>query len=90
VADANNGGMYSFLVSTGKPLILPEVGLSSANPAMSSIDMSRLIDIIQTSLPEVVGFVNWCQGWDLADQNNVSALLNNPWVVDLSEMPSGI
>jgi mannan endo-1,4-beta-mannosidase len=47
VADANNGGMYAFLVSTGKPLILPEVGLSSSTPGTDSIDNSQLMSLIQ-------------------------------------------
>ena len=87
---ANNGNMYSDLASTGKPVILAELGLQNSNSQVVNVDESQLVDgtrILQ-GLPNVVGFVEWCGGYDLYKQLNTSTLLYNPLIINRSQMPS--
>lgn len=87
---ATNGNMYAQLVSTGKPLIIPEMGLSAAGPANYTQDDMVIINSIRNSLPNVVGFVEFNGGWSIVNQNNASALMNDPWIINLADIPGGL
>ena len=89
VGAANSGGMYQALVATGKTLILPEIGLlTGGNPPKFSADNTDIINDIKSSLPNVVGFIVFNGPWSICNQNNASALMNDAWVVNASEIPT--
>jgi len=89
VADVNEGNMYSELVASGKPLIFPEIGLAkSGTAAKDSLDNTAIIKNIKASLPNVVGFLDWNGAIAICNQSNASALLNDPWVINMSTMTS--
>ena len=90
VSSATNGNMYSQLVATGKPVIFPEIGLSANGPADFSVDNTAIINAIQSSLPNVVGFLVFNGSWAICNQNNASGLMNNSWVANLADVPSGL
>lgn len=90
VSFANAGGLYGDLVATGKPIIFPEIGLSPNGPANYTEDNTAIINAIQQSMPNVVGFLVFNGSWAICNQNNASGLMNNPWIVNLSDLPSGI
>lgn len=88
VSAANAGSMYSQLVATGKPVIIPEIGLSASGPANYTQDDMVIINSIKTSLPNVVAFVAFNGGFSIGNQNNAAALMNDPWIVNASNLPS--
>jgi len=90
VGSATNGNMYSELVATGKPLIMPEVGLSANGPQNFTLDNTVIINSIRNSLPNVVGFAVFNGGWSICNQNNAAQLMNDPWIVNAGNVPSGL
>jgi mannan endo-1,4-beta-mannosidase len=86
----NAGNAYSDLASLGKPLILPEVGLGINAPANDTVDDTTIIDDIKKSFPDFVAFVVFNGSFAICNQDNASALMNDPWVVDLAGVPSGL
>jgi hypothetical protein len=86
--DSGIQSSYSALKGLGKPLIFAECGASSApnQPALYSVDSSTIITGIQSSYPQMVGYVVWCQNWAISNQNGAAALLNNPWSINFNTL----
>jgi mannan endo-1,4-beta-mannosidase len=87
---ANSGNMYAQLVASGKPLIIPEIGLSANGPSNFTQDDMVIINSIRNSLPNVVGFVAFNGSWSIVNQNNASSLMNDPWIINVSNIPAGL
>jgi mannan endo-1,4-beta-mannosidase len=86
-SDPANATMYAGLRGTGKPLIIPEIGLGYAGPPDHTRDDRVIIDSIKGAYPDVVGFVVFNGSFAICNQNDAAALMNDPWVIDLAELP---
>jgi len=75
---------YNALLTLNKPFTLSEFGpCGPSSPCTNNfIDYSALITSIKNVMPKTVMWLSWNQGWGMADQNNVSTLLNDPWVIN--------
>lgn len=83
---ANADNMYPGMDAMNVPIGLAEYALATTYPAnANTIDDSSLIAEIKQNLPDVVFSFNWCQGADIANQKNASALMNDPTVVTLAD-----
>lgn len=87
----SNDPTYAALVGLGKPIILAEAGVISANNsavAPQAGDNSALLATVKTSFPKVVAVVLWCQNYALPEQKGEKAVMTDPAVVTLSDLPS--
>jgi hypothetical protein len=88
-----SSGVYASLASHNKPIIMGEVGVESWNnsivPQMSG-DNEAYLTSIRQSAPKIVGLIYFCQNWAIPYQQNDSALMNDPSVIALNNLPSGL
>jgi hypothetical protein len=78
---------YSFFLTTGKPIMLGETGFYTGSGADFSKDYSALLQTIKSIMPKIAGVMVWCDNDALVNQNGVSAFMNDPAVVTLSDLP---
>jgi hypothetical protein len=73
---------YDELVLTGKPFALTEYGPFSNNDPITyqSRDYRLLLDGLKQNMPKTVWWMAWSSPWDLAAQQHISTVLNDPWV----------
>jgi Glycosyl hydrolase family 26 len=88
--DSNSNNIYNFYLTTGKPIIFAEVGGNSNTSAErpGTFDNSTILAAVKASFPQAVAIVYWCQNEGLAQQQGPSAVLNDPAVVTLSDLPT--
>lgn len=89
-SDPANGSMYAQLVATGKPLIVPEIGLGYSAPARDTQFNPVIVDSIRSAYPHVVGFVVFNSSFAVCNQLDASVLMNDPWIVNLGNLPGGL
>jgi mannan endo-1,4-beta-mannosidase len=81
-------GGYASLVSTGKLVCMSEFGPHGPHQGDPSFDETTLVSAFQEKMPRTVFFVQWWDkdagkvGWGMASTQNVSAALNNPWIIN--------
>lgn len=83
-------GEYDALVATGKPLGLFEFGPMPASGAgwdTVKYDYGNLIRDIRAYYPRISFFQAWEYVWALGRHENLSGLLNDPWVITRDELP---
>ena len=80
---------YSYLSGLGKPFALTEVGVCNYLGCPSPQNLSDIISDIKTYAPNSIYWNNWDDTWSMDYGTNVSTLLNDPWVVNRSDNPSG-
>lgn len=81
---------YAALVQFQQPLILAEVGVQSSNNdkvQQFSGDNTQLLDTVKRHYPQAVAVVLFCQHWAIPVQNGAAALMNDPAVLTLSDLP---
>lgn len=86
----NDFGSYDDLVATGKPVALLEYGPSPADGSGwqdPAYDWTHLVRDIRTRYPKIVFFQAWEYIWQIGYGANVSSMMNDPWVVTLSDLP---
>jgi hypothetical protein len=88
--DSNSNNVYNFYLTTDKPIMFAEVGGNSDNSAErpGSFDNSTILAAVKARFPKAVAIVYWCQNEGLAQQKDASAVLNDPAVVTLSDVPA--
>lgn len=82
------GEGYSKLLATGKPFALTETGPHPTRDG--SWDNTNLINRIRDVYPKIAYFYYW-ESWTdnkvaIVDNQNASALLNDPWVITRDEL----
>lgn len=89
----SSGNQYAGMTATGKPVIIGEIGMSGSPPSLANgptLDNSQIISAIKSSLPNIVGYMVWDQGFEITHQNGASVLLNDAWSANLSDIPAGL
>ena len=93
--DSNTGQtIYAEMTARGKPFFIAEAGLGIYNgqyvvpPSAGTQDNTVYMNAIRQYLPNTIGFVVWCQGFDIYLQKNSSQLMNDAWAVNLGEVPA--
>ena len=90
---ASDTSMYNYLVATGKPFMYAETGMHSSNNSIISLftyDNEALLQAVKTVAPKAFAVVLFCQHWALSQQNGAAAFMNDPAVIALSDLPSGL
>jgi mannan endo-1,4-beta-mannosidase len=85
--------MYDALLALGKPIIYAEVGVTNSNNSVVapfSADNSQLLAVVKAQFPKVVAVVFWCQNFGIPRQNGAAALLGDPAIINLSDLPPGL
>jgi hypothetical protein len=84
--------MYNAITPLGKPIMYAEMGVDSpfTSGPLHSGDYSVLLATIQAGFPKVFAAVVWCQTWALSEQSGAAAFMNNPAIISLSDLPSGL
>ena len=88
-----NDPSYSALATLKKPIIIAESGVESADNnsvAPFSGDNSKLLATVKSNFPQVVALIIWCQNWALSQQNGAAAFMNDPSILSMSDLPSGL
>jgi mannan endo-1,4-beta-mannosidase len=91
--DMTVDGGYAQLTGTGKPFMIGEAGIGNGNNSSISLDMGNnetYTQQIEQGAPLVVGIVFFCQHWAISVQEGAAALMNDPTVIAMNELPSGI
>ena len=82
--------MYNYFVTTGKPIFFAEVGSNSNDSAVvvDTFDNSTILAQIKAHFPKVVGMLFWGLNQAISKQNGASALMSDPAVITLSDVPA--
>jgi len=81
---------YSYLTGLGKPFAFTEMGqCDPSGSGCTAKDSNLIITGIKANAPATVYWSNWDEVWSLDYHNNVPKLLNDPWVVNREDNPSG-
>lgn len=92
VADAPVVNGYQVLVSTGKPVCMSEFGPGSPHRGDPNFDETALVSAFRTRMPRTTFFVQWWDGnngfvgWGMSETKNLSAALNDPWIVNRGDI----
>ncbi len=84
---------YSAIESFGKPVMLAETGVETANNsavAPFSSDNDKLLGTVKANFPKVFAVVIWCQNYGLPKQNGAGAFMNDSSLLALNDLPSGL
>jgi beta-mannanase len=77
-----------------KPEIYAEAGATlvseSVQAGTDTLDNSALLSLVEQTFPQIVGVVIWCQSVALDSQNGAAAVMNDPQVITLNALPSGL
>ena len=81
--------MYNYFVTTGKPIFFAEVGSNSNDSAVAvdTFDNSTILAQVKAHFPKVVGMLFWGLNQAIAKQNGASALMSDPAVITLGNLP---
>ena len=92
VAEAPVVDGYKQLVSTGKPVCMSEFGPGSAHGGDLNFDETALVSAFRGQMPRTAFFVQWWDGnagrigWGMSETKNLSAALNDPWIVNRGDI----
>jgi len=81
-------GTYQLLQTLGKPTVLAEFGPGGPNGGDTNFQEPSLISAIQSTMPNISFWQQWWDGnaggvgWGMAECQNVSEALNDPWVLN--------
>jgi beta-mannanase len=80
--------MYNYFVSTGKPFFFFEAGVSGNPGVNSGNNDTGVLNVVKSEFPKAFAVVIWCQQWALDSQNGESAVMTDPAIVTLSDVPA--
>jgi mannan endo-1,4-beta-mannosidase len=87
---ARDASTYRALLSLGQPILYGETGVTDPNNSRvdpGSADNSQLLALVKASFPRVIGMVFFCQNYGISQQQGASELLNDPAIVNRSDLP---
>ena len=76
------------LLRLPKPFGLSEFGPHGPFHPPGNYNYLRFMNGVETNFPQAVFFQSWSVGWGLATNQNVTALLHHPWVVNRADLPN--
>jgi hypothetical protein len=88
-----NDPTYPALETLNKPIMLAESGVETPNNnavAHFSGDNGQLLATVKANFPKVFAISFWCQNWALPVQNGEAAFMNDPAVISMADLPSGL
>jgi mannan endo-1,4-beta-mannosidase len=79
---------YHLLLSTGKPFAIGEFGPGGAgvDQVPTGWDFRVLMHAIRTALPRTVWWQSWAGVWGMQNGSQVTAVLDDPWVLTRDEI----
>jgi mannan endo-1,4-beta-mannosidase len=81
---------YEEIARLPKPFGFAEFGPHGAKNPPADFDYRRLLEGIRKNFPRTVFFQSWNGGWSLASNYHAKELLNDPWCVNLADLPPGL
>jgi mannan endo-1,4-beta-mannosidase len=90
VVDTHHIKGYAEVAKIGKPFGFTEYGPHGASNPPGDYDYRQFLAGVKKDFPQAVFFMSWDAKWSLARNNNVKELLNDAWIVNRSDLPSGL
>jgi mannan endo-1,4-beta-mannosidase len=91
---AGDAEVWQELGTLGKPEIYAESGASLVSEqvqfATDSLNNDSVLSLVEHDFPQIVAVISWCQSVALDNQLGASAVMNDPQVITLSDLPSGL
>src|SRR5436190_18197002 len=81
---------YEQLARLPKPFGFTEFGPHGARNPPGDYDYRRFAEGLKKHFPRTVFFHCWNEKWSLASNNHVKELLEDPWIVNLADLPKGL
>jgi mannan endo-1,4-beta-mannosidase len=81
---------YAEVARLPKPFGFTEFGPHSPSNPPGDYDYLRFLDGVQKNFPRTVFFMSWNAKWSLAQNTNVTEMLNNPLIVNREDLPKGL
>jgi mannan endo-1,4-beta-mannosidase len=78
---------YAAVSALPKPFGFTEYGPYGPSNPPGDYDYTRFLDGVKSNFPRTCFFMCWNAKWSLAENNNTKQLLDNPLIVNLSELP---
>jgi len=75
------------LLRLPKPFGFTEFGPHGPSRPPGDYDYRRFISGVEEHFPQTVYFMAWSVNWGLTTNQNVTALLHHPWVVNRTDLP---
>ena len=88
--DTNHILGYAEVARLPKPFGFTEFGPHSPQNPPGDYDYLRFLDGVQKNFPRTVFFMSWNEKWSLAQNTNVTEMLNNPLIVNREDLPKGL
>jgi mannan endo-1,4-beta-mannosidase len=81
---------YDEIAKIKKPFGFTEYGPHGAQNPPGDYDYMRFLQGVQKHFPRTVFFMSWNAKWSLAQNTNITAMLNHPWIVNREDLPPGL
>lgn len=81
---------YEEIAKLPKPFGFSEFGPHGSQNPPADFDYRRFLEGVQKNFPRTVYFHCWNAGWSLARNQHAKELLNEPWCVNLTDLPPGL
>jgi len=88
--DRENIQGYEEVARLPKPFGFAEYGPHGSTNPPADYDYRRFLAGIRKNFPRAVFFHVWNAGWSLARNHHTREVLNDPWCVNLTDLPQGL
>jgi mannan endo-1,4-beta-mannosidase len=85
--DTNHILGYAEVARLPKPFGFTEFGPHGASNPPGDYDYLRFLEGVRKNFPRTVFFMSWNARWSLAQNTNVTEMLNDPWIVNREDLP---
>jgi mannan endo-1,4-beta-mannosidase len=79
---------YADLAALPKPFGFSEFGPHDPQNPPGDFDYMRFLSGVTNNFPQTCFFMSWNRKWSLGENTNVKAMLDNPLIVNLAELPA--
>jgi mannan endo-1,4-beta-mannosidase len=81
---------YEEIAKLPKPFGFTEFGPHGASNPPGDYDYRRFLEGVRKNFPRTVFFHSWNEKWSLASNIHTKELLEDPWIVNLEDLPKGM
>jgi mannan endo-1,4-beta-mannosidase len=81
---------YAEIAKLPKPFGFPEFGPHGSSNPPGDYDYRRFVEGVQKHFARTVYFMSWNARWSLAQNQHAKELLEDPWMVNLEDLPKGV
>jgi mannan endo-1,4-beta-mannosidase len=78
---------YEEIAKLPKPFGFSEFGPHGSTNPPADFDYRRILEGVRQNFPRAVYFHCWNDGWSLARNQHAKEVLNDPWCVNLADLP---